>query len=450
MMLLKKLRFIARFLWAVIKKQHRTVLLGLFLGAIFALFLPKMVRIIPQTRKTLKIGLVGQYTVSELPENVLKEISYGLTSINERGEPQPEIAEFWQTANEGKVYTFQIKKTVNSWHDGKPFALADINYNFKDVSLNTAADKVTFTLKEPFAPFPVVLSRPLFKKGLVGLGKYRVKRIEKKGNFIKSIFLVPQGSSSIFADDNRAPNKLYRFYNNEKDLKVAFNLGEVNVIENLADTNSLNLSQAVKITADLMENAYLAVFLDTSRPPFTEKTFRQALAYAILKPSGKERAIGPLNSKSWAYNPDVKPYNQDVNHAKKLLAQEKMDQAIKITLSTFPQYEPTANLIKESWQEIGVETAVQITTFVPEQFDALLLAREIPRDPDQYYFWHSTQLGNLSNFKSPRIDKLLEDGRKTLDREERKSIYFDFQRFLVEECPVIFLSHPQTYTVIRQ
>ncbi|MGB9637438.1 MAG: peptide-binding protein, partial [Microgenomates group bacterium] len=68
---------------------------------------------------------------------------------------------------------------------------------------------------------------------------------------------------------------------------------------------------------------------------------------------------------------------------------------------------------------------------------------------DQYSFWHSTQSNNLSGFKNFRIDKLLEDGRKTLAEEERKNIYFDFQRFLVEESPVVFLIHPTVYCVSR-
>ncbi len=441
------MRFLIRFLLAIIKKQYRIVILGLGLGIVFALFFPRFLKLIPQTRKTLKIGLIGQYSVSELPDEVLQNLSYGLTVLDKRGEAQPALAESWSTSNEGKTYTFKLKKVESTWHDNKSFSPTDINYNFKDVSYSLAGDSLIFTLKEPFSPLPVILARPLFKKGLVGLGDYEVKRIEKRGSLVKSILLVPRGAG-IFGDESQPANKYYRFYNNERELKVAFNLGEINFAANLIDLNNLNQSPSTKVTPNLMENAYLGIFLDTSRPPFTEKTFRQALAYALPKPSGRERAISPLNPNSWAYNPDVKPYNQDIAHAKSLLESEQASQ-YKITLSAFPQYENLANQIKESWQQIGVETSVQIVTFIPESFDALLIGREIPADPDQYYFWHSTQPGNLAKFKSPRIDKLLEDGRKTLSREERKSLYFDFQRFLVEECPVIFLSHPITYTITR-
>ena len=48
-----------------------------------------------------------------------------------------------------------------------------------------------------------------------------------------------------------------------------------------------------------------------------------------------------------------------------------------------------------------------------------------------------------------KIDKLLESGRKESDQEKREKIYFDFQRYLVEDAPAVFLFHPTTYTISR-
>ena len=75
---------------------------------------------------------------------------------------------------------------------------------------------------------------------------------------------------------------------------------------------------------------------------------------------------------------------------------------------------------------------------------------DIPKDPDQYVLWHSTQPTNISKYKNPRIDKLLEDGRVELNQETRKKIYLDFQRFLVEDSPAIFLYHPSFFTVLKK
>lgn len=445
MNLIKKLRFLIRFLSAVIRKQYKLVILGLFLGIISYLFLPKLaklINILPLPQRTIKIGLVGQYFVDNLPEEVLNEISYGLTKISDNNEVVPLLCEDWNVNDEGKTFVFNIKKDKLFWHDNKVFEIKDINYNFKDIPFSFLDNKISFFLKEPFSPFPIVLSKPLFKRGLIGLGEYKVKKIVKNGKYVGSILL------SHFKKSNM-PDKLFRFYKSENELKTGFNLGEINKINKFFNLEGISIGNSVKISKSIMKNAYLGVFFNTSLPTFSDKAFRQALAYAIPKESGESRALGPLDPDSWAYNPDVKPYEQDMEKAKKLLGNEKVENKKNIVISTLPQYQEIAEQIKTSWGLIGIDSEIKIIFFVPEEFEVLLIAREISHDPDQYYFWHSTQPGNISNYKSPRIDKLLEDGRKTFDKEERKSIYFDFQRFLVEESPVIFLIHPTVYQVER-
>ncbi len=451
MSLFKRARFLTRFFVAVVKKQYKIVILGLVLGAVFFIILPRILKIVPQIRQTEKIGLIGQFEIYELPEVILNDLSYGLTRISAKGEAEGLISSGWEVGNDGKTYTFTLNDQAREWHDGKDFKLSEVNYNFKDVAFNTSGNQMVFTLKEPFSPFPVILSRPLFKKGLIGLGKYRAKKIEMQGKYVKSILLVPYGQSTIFSNDENAalPNKLYRFYDNERQMRTAFNLGEVNLIKDLPDLSGLFLNRKIKISQRTRQDAYLAVFLNTKKAVFQDKTFRQALAYAIPKETGEKRALGPLNPGSWAYNPDVKPYLLDLPHARELLGEQSSTDKAKIRIFTFPQYESQAGAVKEALKQLGYDSEIQIITFIPEDFDVLIIAREIPEDPDQYYFWHSTQAGNIANFNSPRIDKLLEDGRRVSGREERKSLYFDFQRFLVEESPVIFLTHPVSYSVTR-
>jgi len=80
----------------------------------------------------------------------------------------------------------------------------------------------------------------------------------------------------------------------------------------------------------------------------------------------------------------------------------------------------------------------------------LLSAQDIPIDPDQYIFWHSTQANtNITGLVNAKIDKLLEDGRMEQDQEKRKKIYIDFQKRLVDELPALFLYYPTSYTVTR-
>lgn len=443
MTLKKKIRFILRFLVAVVTKQQRIIFLGGLLGVISFFIYPRILKFLPRFPRTQKIGMVGQFSLEDLPKEVLAEVSFGLTRVSEKGDIMANIAQSWVATDEGKTFIVRVPERKLIWHDGNEFSLNDINYNFKDVTFSVGNQELIFKLNEPYSPFPNILSKPLFRKGLIGLGNFKIKKIVRKNKKIESILLVPHNS-------NVSLNKLYRFYDHEEELKIAFNLGEVDILKEIFDLSGLTLGPKVTIQEKLLKNVYLAVFFNTRLPLFAEKTLRQALAYAVPKKTGEKRAIGPLNPSSWANNPDVKPYNYDLDHSLKLLANGKIKyQNQKIIISTFPQYEQVATLLKESWQKLEIESQINIQTFIPEDFEVLIAARKIPEDPDQYYFWHSTQTGNLTGFKSPRIDKLLEDGRKVLDKEERKNIYFDFQRFLAEESPAIFLTHPTAYMVTR-
>ena len=81
----------------------------------------------------------------------------------------------------------------------------------------------------------------------------------------------------------------------------------------------------------------------------------------------------------------------------------------------------------------------------------LLAFWKVPLDPDQYFYWHSTQnLGNIAKYKNVRVDKLLEDGRSTLDFKARKDIYDDFQKVITDDMPAYFLYYPYVYTIARQ
>ena len=80
-------------------------------------------------------------------------------------------------------------------------------------------------------------------------------------------------------------------------------------------------------------------------------------------------------------------------------------------------------------------------------YQVLLVGQQIPVDPDQYTFWHSTQQTNFTHYKNARVDKLLEDARKSTNREERKLYYQEFQRILIKDSPAIFLEPIKTYTV---
>jgi peptide/nickel transport system substrate-binding protein len=163
--------------------------------------------------------------------------------------------------------------------------------------------------------------------------------------------------------------------------------------------------------------------------------------------------MSPINASSWAYNPQVKPYTQNLDTAKSMY--EKLKTAnpqidLSFILTTTPTYVDTAGQIIDAWKQIGVNAQLQIVAFPDtNEYQILLIGQQIPEDPDQYPLWHSTQSTNISHYQSPQIDKVLEDGRREMNREKRLEIYQNFQRFLVEDCPAVFMSQLPVYTISR-
>lgn len=439
----KTARYFWRFLTTFARRRKRLIIIGFLTGVLAFFFLPRFLRLLPERQQTESIGLVGRYTLENIPHEIQKQISLGLTRLEADGTPVPGLAKEWQVEKEGTVYTFKLNESL-IWHDGKPIKAQDINYNFQDAQMKILDPKtVQFVLKEPFSAFPVIVSRPIFKKGLIGAGPYRVKKITRHGQFVEQIFLN--------SNETKKPNFNYRFYTTETAAKTAFKLSEVESLENIIDPSGLENWKNLQITAQIHADRYMAVFFNTSKPFLEDKGFRQALAYAIPKET-QNRALGPINPSSWAYNQDVKPYEQNLTNAKNLLAKAiGENKEISINLKTAPSLIAEAEKIKKAWEALGIKVNVGPMTFAGEDFEALLAIQEIPPDPDQYTLWHSTQkASNITQFKNPRIDKLLEDGRKTLDKEQRRKIYYDFQRFLVEEVPAVFLTHPTLWEISRK
>lgn len=435
-------RYVLRLISAFVTRFRALILLSIVFGVI-AFFVLKFVVPSFLVQNSISIGVTGRYTASTLPDFILEMIGNGLTKIDSAGNVAPSLATSWETPDKGKTWIFKIKKGIN-WQDGKPVNALSISYQFSDVQSSHSDDyTLVFKLQNPYSAFPSVVSKPVFKKGLLGTGDYRVKKLSLFGSYVDQITL----------ENSKGERTVYKFYPTEERTKLAFELGEVNQIEGILNSDPFNSWPKVKITKNIDSGEYVGIFLNTGDKVLSEKNFRQALSYAIDKEklSGK-RAISPISETSWAHNPQVKPYNYDPDKARDMISHLPKDDLTNLTinLTTSPVLLKEAEKIAKDWEAVGVKTNIQVTPGIPSDYQAFLVIFDIPNDPDQYSIWHSTQSrSSIIKYQNPRIDKLLEDGRTQLNLEERKKIYLDFQRFLVEDSPAIFLFYPETFTISR-
>lgn len=449
----KAFRYYYWLLLEFIKKYSRLILMSFFIGFISLIgFLSVSPYIKLIFNKQESIGLSGNYDFTNLPDEIMTKVSNGLVTINEKGEIVPVLANSWEVKDSGKQYRFYLKNNL-LWNDDKKFTASDVNYQFTDVKIKVV-DKniVDFFLNKPLNIFPTYLSKPLVRPPLIGIaGFYKLGKYRIVNGYLTDLTLVPNTKDLLTIK--------YKFYNNESDLVTAYKKGEINKMtltkKSVADT-FLNWKNS-KIVKSVDYTRLLTLFFNNKEKLFANKDIKDAFAmmidYQKLADSG-ELARGPIAPISWAYNPDLKTNNYDIETATKIIKNEiTATESAQLNLLTSYDYYDAADSIAGEIKKTGLKVDINMISYEhPDNFDLLLVFWKVPRDPDQYYFWHSTQTqgGNIGNYQNVKIDKLLEDGRSTINIEERSKFYQEFQKVIQGDPPALFLYYPYVYTIERK
>ncbi len=219
-------------------------------------------------------------------------------------------------------------------------------------------------------------------------------------------------------------------------------------------------------------------------PRFADRRVRQAIAHAIDKQElvdivllGLGQAVtGHYKPGSWAHNPDVMKYRHSPERARELLAEagwldrdgdgwlDRDGEKFAFTVVTNQgnrKRAMSAEIIQGRLKEVGIDMRIRVVEWAaflknfvrPRNFDAIILGWRTVPDPDAYDVWHSSKTGpdelNHVSFRNAEVDDLLERGRGTFDREERRKAYFRIQEILAEEQPYVFLFAPETLPIIH-
>ncbi len=232
-----------------------------------------------------------------------------------------------------------------------------------------------------------------------------------------------------------------------------------------------------------LASGYTYLGLNQKSPFFKDKRVRQALSFAIdregiikgaLLGMG-EPAFGPYKPGTWVYNTSLKAYDYDPERARRLLAEagwtpgkdgilEKDGLPFEFTILVNQgnnERIKVAVILQQMFRAVGVKVAIRTVewaAFLKEfvdtrKFDALILAWNILDDPDICDVWHSSAIAgnglNFVSFSNEEVDRLLEKGRASADREERKAVYDRFQEILHEEQPYLFLYVPYSLPMVQ-
>jgi peptide/nickel transport system substrate-binding protein len=423
----------------------------------------------------------------------------GLIKLNEKMEPIPHLALSWENSQDGLTWIFRLRRDVR-FHDGAELTAEDIKFTFdkiQDPSLNSpyisifknfravrVKDKYTLeiNLEYPLPSLPFYLDVGILPKHLL-MGKDLI-RAEfnyhpigtgpfKTGSWSKGEIIL-KANEAYFEGEPYLNKVIVKFFKDQRTVWAELMKENVDCLF-LSHSKNYDLIEKIpKFSVYSLLNPYSFVLaFNHNNIYFTQKKVRQALNYAVDKERivkkvlhGKGRvSSGTIYPKSWVYNKSIEPYPYDPKKAVKLLKKAgwrdtegnhildkdgKEFEFVLLIIEGEDIFRESALLVQQQLLDIGIRMKVKPLPFsvmyekflTTKEFDAFLLPI-VSNDPEKNYaWWHSSQINhgfNLFSYKNKKIDELLDRGRTMLDREERKKIYYQFQKEIYDDPPGIFL-----------
>lgn len=436
------------------------------------------------------------YALSEL-------IFRGLTRLDENMNIAGDIAESWQILNGGLEIRFKLKKGIlwhdgrEVTSEDVVFTFTKLSSpdtatphssrlgSAKDVK---AIDRYTVAVyyHEPYGsaieswsigilPKHILEAKDIndssFDRNPVGNGPYRLKE------WVTGQRLIMESFSKYHNGEPKIKNLVFRVIADSATRMMEVKSGGIDVTELTPYQYSKELDSAF-ITSNYNKyktgsHRYGFLGLNLLDYRFRERKIRQAISHAIDKDSiintviaglGR-RSTGPYPPHAWYYSKNAVDFEYNPQKALELLKSagwlkdrdgllKKDGKVFSFTIIT--NYESrdnlkTAQIIQQSLKAIGIRTEIQSyewqtfrhSIINKRQFEAIILSRAYFKDPDIYDLWHSekTKEGewNFLSYKNPKVDALLDKGRKTLEHQKRQKIYNQIHEILAEDLACIFL-----------
>lgn len=424
----------------------------------------------------------------------------GLLRYHEDGSFGPDLAEAWDVASDGLEYTFTLKQGVQ-FHDGSPFTANDVKATVERIQdesvgatrrvelatisqVTTEGDQtVRFRLQTPHAALLAYLALPecaILSSEFLANGRDPNTDVVGTGPF-KFVSREPGVRIEVERNDNYHVQGLpyldrvtFIPYPDENTRMSAVRGGDAHFADYVPwkDMSSIEQDPNLKLETAL-NSAFMCVIYNVRHEPFNDPRVRVALSYAydrqaIINAAFFGRAIpmtgGVIPPQSWAYNRDLEgTYTYDPERAKRLLAEAGYGEGFSVTLLSTSQYgmhQSTAEVVQNNLQAIGIDcklelydwqTVVQKHTKGEYQFRIHGLAMEI-LDPDALtnFFQTGSPFSKSTGFVDEQIDRLLAEGRSTQDEDERRKIYNQLERRVLEAAPWTFLVYRQDGDALRK
>lgn len=407
---------------------------------------------------------------------------------------KPELATEWKTSSDGKTWTFTLRDDV-TFHDGSKMTAEDVAFTFNSIldpkfvskrrDYFTVIDKVEavnpttvrFILKAPYGDFLNNISLmgivpkayvekvgdDKFNQAPIGTGPFQLV------DWVKQTRIVFKKNPNYFKKGLPYLDQVIMRPITEDSVRIsALEAGEIDLFQRNVPPEMIDRLKADKrfVFEKAPQVYYHFLALNNAVKPLDNKKVRQAIAYAIdrktivndilkLGTPGK----GPINPASPYFDPSLPYYEYNPAKAKQLLADAGYPNGFDITLSTFtyPDYKKVGEMVQNYLSEVGIRAKLDVTDWgvFLQKFYAPRKEYQIGNsavgavgpDAAMYGLFHSKGTTNNMNYSNPDVDRLLEQGRSTQDEAQRKKIYSDALRLILDDSPMIFIGDQEIPSV---
>jgi peptide/nickel transport system substrate-binding protein len=462
----------------------------------------------PRRGGTLVLARQGEATnldphkVPAFTSHRVFELVYsGLTRLGPDLTVQPDLAESWTIAPDGRQITFRLRAA--KFHNGDPVTSGDVKFTFERIlNPNTkavarawfidlekveapAARTVVFHLKQPNVGLLIYMAHPnasvvsqkvtqgagddLSKKEhAIGSGPFRLAEWQPD-NFMRfEAFREFHVQGQPYLDGVRI-----NIVPDEAGLVAALRTkaADLALIADARVAQTLGRETGVTVGAKPSLNYHL-LFLNTKRKPLDHPKVRQAIAYAIDRKQiidavalGSGDPTGPLPPSLTQYALPVSEYElyrRDVGKARQLL-QEAGVGPVSLTIltqTTEPVYaKDIAQIVQQQLGEAGIRVTIELLEFgqwvqrwLKADFDMAPGLNSGQPDPDFYLFRYFTNDGNLNfvhSYQNDHSSDAIKRARTLADPARRRELYAIAQRELVNGVPFVWLYVGRDYVGLQ-
>lgn len=467
---------------------------GVLILIMSLMFVPVNGRTDTNTSRTLVIADIYEAspinplrTSSTISAALLDLIYDSLVTYTSEETLKPSLAKEWHVSPDGLTWTFKLNNNIR-FHDGTNLTAFDIKATYEALlSLNQvfykfgflnvanieviSEDKLQIHLKRYDSFFSFFLnlvhiapakfiargvdSMPVIGSGPFRLQSFRPEHIELVANdtYFRGRPSLDRVIVDIFSNQRTCLTKLIA---GDADMVLLTDLSDYDVF---ADIDELEARQAP------LGFRYWMLF-NVRHFILENKNVRRALASALVS-SGIDGTYGRRLKKG-----------NDLTDAIELLGKEgwrdtdndffldKNDRRFKVRVLISGDDDVSKRIAQElsdRLEQMGIRVEYDVVPsykelvakgFMDKDYDIMLIFSNVRSGmPQQYLFWHSSQIdkgGNSGGYRNPEVDRLLDEIRYNLDPAARKQAEKDLALALYDDPPGVPLFVKQTSVLVNK